>query len=769
MAFSPSHATVKIFVDWDGDASFESIGSYPTSPLPAFDASDLNSSWSDNGTEETDMIDTIIDMVASDYFDFDLSLVSAAPTGNYLNVGMGSDTYCTATGCGFGVGYVNNLSTDMDYARLWSGSFTNYTEFQAADATVDRFALALAGTLAHEIGHTYGCPHGDAIPLPGETYAEPGELPVLCEDGDHIMATGTSAAQTGGYYVSLEERATRNRHFGTNAYQRLGLNVGLKLIHLTNSDFVNTNDEDAYDMHIHFYSTESDLDDPANYAVTFSFGAEWQGRRNPFQDFTTTAFGEVPYADLPPIVQDMGGTWYEYAAEWSNPDEAVIPGYMIHLGVSYGGADIFVFDAYFTDINGDAMENRPVLLAHDAWYDQPDLGGDGDYSVVLYNITDVPVLIQNLSFKLRPRLLPLDDLVFDPEWVKDPAWTPLCDDPGPVLTASSQLPPCGILEPGAHQEVFIANANELLKAISAMGAQQTQPGVTLDGEGIDLDDTIPSPTPDYLTGLFPDTYVQLQYEAIPYDPVTGIFDASNAVRQAVELTGVNPLGAPQAFEVTPPEGYQGESVEVMITGSNFLTGAMVEVSGFGVAVSNVTVEDPNTIKALFTIDISAPVTARDVRVINPHDQSGVIAGAFEVLQRGLDCSQAFANPVCLWPANHKYVDIEIMGVSDPEGDPVDVVITSIMQDERVDAKGQGDGRTLQDGKGIGTSAASIRAERQGKGNGRVYDISFEATGPSGEQCSGIVTVCVPHDAKAQCQCIDDGATYDSTVEVEKQK
>jgi hypothetical protein len=249
--------------------------------------------------------------------------------------------------------------------------------------------------------------------------------------------------------------------------------------------------------------------------------------------------------------------------------------------------------------------------------------------------------------------------------------------------------------------------------------------------------------------------------------VSGTFDSSNSVRQAVELAGVNPLGPPQAVEITPSEGYQGESVEVMITGSNFLAGAMVEVSGFGVAVSNVTVEDSNTIKALFTVDISAPVTARDVSIINPHDQSAVISGAFKVLQRALDCSQAFVNQACLWPANHKYVDIEILGMIDPEGDPVDIIITSIMQDEPVDAKGLGDGRTLQDGKGIGTSVASIRAERQGKGNGRVYEISFEATDQSGEQCIGMVTVCVPHDSKAKCQCVDDGTTYDSTVEVEK--
>ena len=769
MPFPHSHATVKVFIEWDGDASFESIGSYPTSPLPAFDANDLNSGWSDDGTEETNMINTITSMVEEDYFDFDLSVVSTKPTtGNYLYVGMGSDVYTSGSFTYFGVGYLNNLSTDMDYARLWSGSFATLSEFQGTDATVDRFNLGLSGTLSHEMGHTYGLEHPDAVLLPGETYAEPGELPELCEDGNHIMSTGTSAAQAGGYYVSMEERATLSRHFGTTNYKFLGLNIGLKFIHLTNSDFVNTNDEDAHDMHIHFYSTLDDLDDPANYSVTFGFGQEWHGRRNPFQDFTTTAYGEVPSADLPQIVQDMGGTWYEYSADWSNPDVAVSEGYMIHLGVSYGGADIFVFDAYFTDISGDEMPSRPVLLAHDSTYSQPDVGGDGDYSANLYNLSNRSVLIENLSFKLRPRLLRLDDLVFDPSWNEDPDWTPLCEDPGPYITTASMSllpPPCGVLEAGEKQEIFIATANALLKSLYAKGPKMNKPGVAADCQGSDCDiDYVPSPipTPNYLTGLFPDTYVQLQYEATPFDPLSGTFDFSNTVRQAVELAGVNPLGAPQMFSVTPSEGYRGESVEVTITGSNFLGGANVEVSGSGINVPQVTVEDPNTIKALFVIDISAPATARDVRVLNPHDQSAVLAGAFQVLNTPPDCSDAHASSDELWPPNHKYVDVHILGVSDPDGDPVTITVNGITQDEPVDAAGKRDGKTSPDGMGVGTNIASVKAERQGKGNGRVYEISFTAMDDQGAECSGVVQVCVPHDKRPGHVCIDDGQNYDST-------
>ena len=129
-----------------------------------------------------------------------------------------------------------------------------------------------------------------------------------------------------------------------------------------------------------------------------------------------------------------------------------------------------------------------------------------------------------------------------------------------------------------------------------------------------------------------------------------------------------------------------------------------------------------------------------------------------------DCNEAYANPDELWSPNHKYVNIGIMGVTDPDGDPLTITINSIIQDEEVNAKGKGAGNTSPDGMGVGTSTASIRAERQGKGNGRVYKISFAATDPAGAECSGAVQVCVPHDQKPGHDCIDDGYNYDSTVE-----
>ena len=105
-----------------------------------------------------------------------------------------------------------------------------------------------------------------------------------------------------------------------------------------------------------------------------------------------------------------------------------------------------------------------------------------------------------------------------------------------------------------------------------------------------------------------------------------------------------------------------------------------------------------------------------------------------------------------------------MGVTDPDGDPITITITGITQDEDIDLNDVGDGTTSPDGKGVGTDTASVRSERQGIGNGRVYEISFTAVDDKGGACSGAVQVCVPHDQRPRPECIDDGQNYDSTQE-----
>jgi VCBS repeat-containing protein len=128
------------------------------------------------------------------------------------------------------------------------------------------------------------------------------------------------------------------------------------------------------------------------------------------------------------------------------------------------------------------------------------------------------------------------------------------------------------------------------------------------------------------------------------------------------------------------------------------------------------------------------------------------------------CTTAKPSLSILWPPNHKMVGIKILGLTDVEGDPLTVKITRIFQDEPVNS--YGDGNTGPDATGIGTDTAWVRAERsggyKGRGNGRVYHISFTVTDSSGLSCSGEVTVGVPHDMGGHATPIDDGPIYDST-------
>ena len=136
----------------------------------------------------------------------------------------------------------------------------------------------------------------------------------------------------------------------------------------------------------------------------------------------------------------------------------------------------------------------------------------------------------------------------------------------------------------------------------------------------------------------------------------------------------------------------------------------------------------------------------------------------EIERETTDCGDAAASVTELWPPNHQFVDVSIVGVTDPNGGLVSITITGITQDEPLN--GPGDGDTCPDATGVGTGTARLRAERAGPpavpGDGRVYHVSFTAGSDAGGQCSGTVTVCVPHDQRPGHVCGDQGALVDST-------
>jgi uncharacterized repeat protein (TIGR01451 family) len=144
-------------------------------------------------------------------------------------------------------------------------------------------------------------------------------------------------------------------------------------------------------------------------------------------------------------------------------------------------------------------------------------------------------------------------------------------------------------------------------------------------------------------------------------------------------------------------------------------------------------------------------------------QAGICAGSVDpacTTNHPPECGAAVATSIELWPPNHKFVTVSIAGVTDPDGDSLTTRILGISQDEPLRA--HGDGNTCPDGMGVGTSRASVRAERSGTGDGRVYRVSFAASDGNGGQCTGSVRICVPHDQRPGHVCGDDGLVIDST-------
>jgi hypothetical protein len=133
-----------------------------------------------------------------------------------------------------------------------------------------------------------------------------------------------------------------------------------------------------------------------------------------------------------------------------------------------------------------------------------------------------------------------------------------------------------------------------------------------------------------------------------------------------------------------------------------------------------------------------------------------------------DTSLAYADPACLWPPNNKFVYGQILGVTDPDGDPVTITITAITSDEPTAFdSGSGGAKHAPDASfGVGTATFSVRSERSGKGDGRVYTIFFTADDGKGGVSYGYVTVGVPHDQSPPtepCQAVDSGQNYDATA------
>ena len=104
------------------------------------------------------------------------------------------------------------------------------------------------------------------------------------------------------------------------------------------------------------------------------------------------------------------------------------------------------------------------------------------------------------------------------------------------------------------------------------------------------------------------------------------------------------------------------------------------------------------------------------------------------------------DPDDLWPPNHKYIEvIAVVTVQDACDPSPTMAFVSITSNEPDNARGIGDGNTVDDILIIDDFTFMLRAERGGNGSGRTYTITYEATDASGNTAQASATVTVKHN------------------------
>jgi hypothetical protein len=110
----------------------------------------------------------------------------------------------------------------------------------------------------------------------------------------------------------------------------------------------------------------------------------------------------------------------------------------------------------------------------------------------------------------------------------------------------------------------------------------------------------------------------------------------------------------------------------------------------------------------------------------------------------------YPDPTVLWPPNHGLVPVHLRLAALDRCDPSPrALLVSVTSSEPDDAAGNGDGATVNDVQDLDPGAADtdilLRSERDGKGPGRVYTLTYRAVDAAGNQAPGLTTVTVPRD------------------------
>jgi hypothetical protein len=335
--------------------------------------------------------------------------------------------------------------------------------------------------------------------------------------------------------------------------------------------------------------------------------------------------------------------------------------------------------------------------------------------------------------------------------------------------------------------INVANVNHLPTA-SGGGNQQVSEGdtVTLHGNGDDMDteevadlvfqwtqtsgpDLGPIPSgkdvtfiAPSLSGGDPTVFVELGFRLTVSDSCGG------STTDDITVHVANIPHAPVAVAQGPATANEGgDNVTLDGSGSSdpdndALTYNWIQCAGPAVALSY-TPGDPSHV--MFTTPwVSADTLLKFKLTVS--DPYGFTSSAYVSVvvinwHTPPNVTNVHADVPVLWPPDHKMLPVQILGVVKPSDDKI--TITGVTQDEPTNGLGDGDTPTdaiIHHADAPNNDDVNLRAERSGRGDGRVYKVYFTVPDPE-QTAQGVVKVMVPHDKKTDAA-IDSGGMYDST-------
>lgn len=375
------------------DASFPA---YATNVSPARTFSISTLPGAPAGTT-AQLRDRIFDVVATDYCEFNVQVLPptttnpdalALPPARRNMVAIGSDTDPSLFGIAEAVD--TGDADGVDHARVFGGSYGVFcsAELSGAGNTLDRWALGIGGTAAHEAGHNYGLSHSSVVHSGEDAFVH------------HIMPAGPSMPCT--------NRVGERRHFSDQDFGILANNVGLTLQSLANWDFVNPNAATASRLRMQVLSRSMTLTPVSTYTGSLS---PW----NP-----PTVSGPLGTQVFKGITYNRFTVTWQAAKGWVSPNQPgsvagqVRGAEQFHVGTHFAQEDILntsdqvvIVDATLLDAGGSPLPLHPRVPS----FDTGTLASDGTLVLGLANLQAANLVLRNWRAFVLPRPAHIDSML----------------------------------------------------------------------------------------------------------------------------------------------------------------------------------------------------------------------------------------------------------------------------------------------------------------------------------------------------------------------